>query len=436
MNFKNIGDKLIVIIVVITAVIFLWVKKTDTVNVAVPLLFVSQLLSTIGVVLFSLSFVISSRTRFIEKLFDGLSDAYKTHHFIGSLGFLFLINHPFFLILKAFFEESPIKLYFLPSITPSYNYGIFALYCLIALIIITLYINFTYSTWKFTHTFMGLSLFFTILHTLNITSDISRHPILGLWIKFFLLLACLAYIYKLLLYRKFSGSYIYKLVKLETIGEFHNLIAVPTDKSMDFKAGQYAFIRVLDSKYLSKEEHPFSIVEKLANDGIVFSIKKSGDYTDKLDNLREGTTLGIIGPFGIIHTKLNKDCDFVFIAGGIGITPFVDAIKQVLISGKKAYLFYSVHNQSEALYDNEFKGISSNNMYYNLWTSDTRGRLNASIVESLIGDLTNKFFFICGPKSMQVILVMKMIWTICLIVIWNEKLIKGELNRKDRIRKR
>jgi predicted ferric reductase len=400
MNFKNTGDKLILFFTLITIAVFLMVKQGNSVN---PLLFLSQLFSLVGTVLFSLSFVLSSRTRFIEKLFDGLSDTYKTHHFIGALGFILLLNHPFFLILKAFFNESPIRLYFIPVGSHSYNYGIFSLYFLIALIVFTLFINFKYNTWKFTHTFMGLSLFFAMLHTLNIESDISRNIILGLWIKSLLILGCIAYIYKLFFYKKLSGSYTYKLVKLETVGRIHNIVVTPKGKSMKFQAGQYAFIRIIDNKNISTEEHPFSMVEKLANKDIVFSIKKSGDYTDKLDKLTEENTFEVIGPFGLIHTKLNKDCDYVFIAGGIGITPFVEAVKKVLNQGKNAYMFYSVHNQSEALYDNEFKVLENkfSNMYYSLWTSNTQGRLHVSRVQSIVGDLTNKFFFVCGPKSMM-----------------------------------
>ncbi|MFA6981494.1 MAG: ferric reductase-like transmembrane domain-containing protein [Patescibacteria group bacterium] len=403
MGTKHLGDRLIILIALLTVLIFLGAKQDISHGPTNPLLFFSQLFAVLGAVLFSLSFVISSRARFIERLLDGLSDAYKTHHFIGALGFTLLINHPVLLILKAFFNESSTKLYFLPVGPVSYSYGIIALYSLIALIVVTLFINLPYNTWKFTHTFMGLSLIFALAHVFNIQSDVSRNLALEIWVKAFLLLGCLAYLYKILLYRKLSGSYLYKLVGLDTTGKVLNLFAFPKGKPITFSAGQYAFIRVLDNKGISREEHPFSIVEQMTDGKVTFSIKKSGDYTNRLDDLKVGNSLQIIGPFGLIHKKINTKQDCVFIAGGIGITPFVGAVKVALDLGRKAYLFYSIREQSENLYDDRFRDLSgkSDKLHYELWMSNVQGRLSISSIQDKVGALDNKLFLICGPKAMM-----------------------------------
>jgi predicted ferric reductase len=407
MNLKHNGNKLILLILILTTLLFFWAKKDAIQSPVNPFLFFSQLFAVLGAILFSLSFIISSRTRFIENLFDGLPDAYKTHHLIGALGFTLLLNHPLFLILKAFFNGVPVTIYLLPVGPLPYAWGVFSLYFMIALIVLTLFINLPYNVWKFTHTFMGLSLFFAARHIFNITSDISRNEILGTWVKFFVLIGIAAFLYKLFLYRKFSGSYIYKLVKLETFGAVHNLIASPEGKSIQFKPGQFVFVRVLNNKKVSNEEHPFSLVEKNANGEIVFSIKKSGDFTNKLENLNSGDRLEIIGPFGLIHKKLHKDLDYVFIAGGIGITPFIGAVEEVLNLGRKAYFFYSIKNQSEALYDDKLKSFVGkfDKMHYKIWFSDTQGKLSItgvqSSIETGICDMADKFFLICGPKAMM-----------------------------------
>lgn len=403
MNFRHAGNKLILFILFITALLFFWAKRDTIQDPMSSLLFFSQLFAVLGAILFSLSFIISSRTRFIENLFDGLPDAYKTHHLIGALGFTLLLNHPFFLILKAFFNEAPVTIYLLPVGPLPYAWGVFALYFMIALIVITLFINLPYNVWKLTHTFMGLSLFFATQHVFNITSDISRDIILGTWIKFFMLVGIAAFLYKLFLYRKFSGSYIYKLVKLETFGAVQNLIASPEGKSLQFKPGQFVFVRVLNNKKVSNEEHPFSLVGKNENGEIIFSIKMSGYFTNTLGNLNSGDKLEVIGPFGLIHKKLHTDLDYVFIAGGIGITPFIGSVEEVLNLGKKAYFFYSVKNQSEALYDGTLKNFAKkfDKMHYKIRLSDTQGNLSLTDIESDIVSLSNKFFLICGPKAMM-----------------------------------
>lgn len=407
MAFKRMGDKLIGLTVLATVVLFLLSKQSVS-QITLqfsqdPLLFLSQLFSLIGAILFSFAFIISARLRITEYLFNGFGDAYQSHHWIGTLGFALLLNHPFFLIIRAFLNQISTLLYIIPTGISSYTYGILAFYALFVLIIVTLYLDFPYNVWKFTHSFMGAVLLLALLHTLTIPSDISRYLPLGLWIKGFLITASLSFIYKELFYRKFSGTYIYKIVKVDTVKTVHSITASPTGKPIPFLPGQYAFIKFLNNKKVSREEHPYSIVEKTANSEVIFSVKESGDYTNKLGDLNPGDLVQITGPFGVVHKNFKKSRDFVFIAGGIGITPFISSIEAVLKTGCNAYMFYSVKNQAEALYDNEIKVLPEryNNMHYQLWVSEIQGWLGVPQIEPIVGSLTDKFYFICGPKAMM-----------------------------------
>ncbi|HAI62906.1 MAG: Ferric reductase domain protein transmembrane component domain-containing protein [candidate division WWE3 bacterium GW2011_GWF2_41_45] len=403
MNLKHKGNILIILILLITVALFMLAKEPGDLITTNPLLLFSQFLAIIGTALFSMSFVLSSRARSVEHLFDGLGNAYKVHHFIGTTGFLFLINHPALLVLKAFFNDSSTTLYLIPGDLRSYNYGIFAIYLLILLIVLTLFIKLPYNIWKFTHTFMGAVLLFALLHVLNIESDVSGNTLLGLWMKFLLIAGGAAFIYKQFLYKKVSGKYIYRVSGLSTEGEVVNLSLSPEEKSVNIRPGQYAFIKVLDNKNVTKEEHPFSIVEVNDAGEVIFSIKKLGDYTRTLGNLNKGDTVEIVGPFGAVYKKLNTDSDLVFIAGGIGVTPFVEAVERALEAGKNVSLYYSVHEQPEALYNDRFKKLSEKHSAFNykVWLSNTRGKISVATIESDLKSLSHKFFLICGPKPMM-----------------------------------
>ena len=93
----------------------------------------------------------------------------------------------------------------------------------------------------------------------------------------------------------------------------------------------------------------------------------------------------------------------VFVAGGIGITPFVATVEEALASGKNVYLYYSVREPAEALYDERFKELAEkfSNFKYKLWISNTRGKIGAQNIQQDINDLSKKFFFVCGPKPMM-----------------------------------
>ncbi len=403
MNTRHSGTLLIILIVFITTLLLLSAKSDGSLGSTNILLLGAQFLGIIGAVLFSLSFVLSSRARFVEYLFDGLGDAYKVHHITGAIGFIFLINHPFLLVLKAFINGSSTAMYLIPVGPVSYSYGIYAIYFLLTLIVLTLFIKLPYNIWKVTHTFMGASLFFALLHVLNIESDVSRNMVLGLWVEFFLLAGGVAFIYRLFLYKKVTGTYLYKVGHFSAVGEVFNLTLFPEGESIKSSVGQYAFLKVLNNKQVSKEEHPFSIVEINEMGGIVFSVKKIGDYTRTLGNLKSGDKVEIVGPFGIIHKKLDAHPEPVFVAGGIGITPFVATVEEALTSGKKVYLYYSVREPAEALYDERFKELAEkfSNFKYKLWISNTRGKIGAQNIQQDINDLSKKFFFVCGPKPMM-----------------------------------
>lgn len=54
----------------------------------------------IGMVMFALNLVYSTRLRFLERFFGGLNRVYIAHHMLGGLAHIFLAFHPVFLSLR------------------------------------------------------------------------------------------------------------------------------------------------------------------------------------------------------------------------------------------------------------------------------------------------------------------------------------------------
>lgn len=66
------------------------------------------------------------------------------------------------------------------------------------------------------------------------------------------------------------------------------------------------------------------------------TIRQAGNVTQALAQLPEGATIGLRGPFGSQWpVAQSRDCDVVFVAGGIGLAPLRPAIFQ-LIAGRTA----------------------------------------------------------------------------------------------------
>jgi predicted ferric reductase len=88
------------------------------------------------------------------------------------------------------------------------------------------------------------------------------------------------------------------------------------------QAGQFAFVTFEDRE----GAHPFTIASANRGDNTVtFQIKALGDYTGALaQRLHPGQTVRVEGPYGRFDLeRRNPQARQIWIAGGIGVTPFL-----------------------------------------------------------------------------------------------------------------
>jgi predicted ferric reductase len=133
-----------------------------------------------------------------------------------------------------------------------------------------------------------------------------------------------------------------------------------------------------------------------------FTIKALGDYTSTLaDKLDVGQPVMVDGPFGHFTNQDNRCDRQIWIAGGIGVTPFL-ALSDVLNPGTSVDLYWSVREKSEAVYDQELRTLEGKNssFRYHLWLTDEQGFLTVNELGER-DDLLNCDFLICGPAEMR-----------------------------------
>lgn len=365
-------------------------------------LFVSRLLSLLGTTLLTLSFVLSGRWRFIEDWFGGLDKVYRNHHLLGGIAFVFLLHHPLFLILEVLPDiDFAWKYLWLSNLLP-YNWGILSLYFMILMLVFTLLINLPYSLWKKTHEFMGVALLFAGLHIITITSDVSRFLPLRWWMIFLLLLAAYAAIYRRFLYRLIGPKFRYKVKNIAHIGDIYALDMLPVEQKIRFNPGQFVFAQFAD---LGRESHPFSIASGSGEDTLRLVVKILGDYTWQLGSVKEGSEVILWGPYGKFGEGAVGDKDLIWIAGGIGVTPFLSLLSDEVQNTKtrKIDIFYCVGTENEAVFDQEISLLSAKkpNIIYHQYPSDVCGHLDAQTIIKLCGGLDHKKIMLCGPVSMM-----------------------------------
>lgn len=122
------------------------------------------------------------------------------------------------------------------------------------------------------------------------------------------------------------------LVKKRTIAQntVEVIFDIP-DRAFSFIAGQYVTITIPwhDDRPITDQFHNFSITSSPTHSErivIAFRLSPSAFKTTLLD-LPFGTPVTIEGPKGVFVLPPSSDSPLMFIAGGIGITPFMSMIR-------------------------------------------------------------------------------------------------------------
>jgi len=213
---SRIGWVTVITLLIVGTALWIFSKPENFSFSSNPWKYAGQLAGILGAILLSVEYLLSTRAKILEVIFGGLDKAYSAHRLIGGLGFALILYHPLFLSLNSSAILDGLKLHFLPGEIFSYNLGVFALYAYVVLIFLTIYTRLSYETWRMTHIFMGVPLFFVAYHVVAIGSDLSNYLPLRIFIFTLVFLAITAYVYKRFLYGKLSHQYIYKIKTLPT----------------------------------------------------------------------------------------------------------------------------------------------------------------------------------------------------------------------------
>jgi predicted ferric reductase len=212
----------------------------------------------------------------------------------------------------------------------------------------------------------------------------------------------LAYVYRELFARFVVPVYDYKVSSVDRLNENTIDVALePVRAPLSFTAGQFVFLAVGGRG--GWQRHPFTVSSAPSTRTLGLSIKALGDYTNRLyEKLEPGAPAKIAGPFGAFdyHPGGHRQ---LWIAGGIGITPFVSWVRA--LNGtfdRDVDLYYSVASRSDALYLDELQAAATAHPSLRVHLVDTsRDRL---LQASTMLDGQNgpgPWVYMCGPPAMM-----------------------------------
>lgn len=203
---------------------------------------------------------------------------------------------------------------------------------------------------------------------------------------------------------------IYTIDKIKQNNDIITLNLIPKNGVVfDYKPGQFAILTLHNENEEVWQRRPFSLCSSPLNKKYLqFVIKINGEFTKKLSTLKDGHSIDVSTPNGFFIFNELKMKKIVFLAGGIGITPFMSAIRY--ISDKKldneVILLYSNKTKKDIVFYDELKSIAKK--YKNIrvifiltkenLTSSKYdgGRIDKLLIKKYCSPFNEKYFSICG----------------------------------------
>lgn len=131
-----------------------------------------------------------------------------------------------------------------------------------------------------------------------------------------------------------------------------------------------------------------------------FDSKRSSTFKNALKTLKTGDTIEISDLDGdFIIDDPNKE--YVFIAGGIGITPFRAILKQAAHEGKmpRVTLLYA-NRETVAAYKKEFDALAQQNSGLKIHYLFSPQHIDKETIKQFVPDLRKPLFYVSGPEPM------------------------------------
>lgn len=179
------------------------------------------------------------------------------------------------------------------------------------------------------------------------------------------------------------------------------------DKKIAYVPGQY-MEWTIDSKKtdLRGNRRYFTLASSPTEDNLRIGVRlntPSSSFKSALVNLNVGQEISASSLSGEFTLPKDATKKLVFIAGGIGITPFRSIIKYLMDRKERRIitLFYSVKTEPDAVYFELFNqatqviGLKSI-----INASDKTGFITGEIIKKEIPDYKESFFYLSGPHGM------------------------------------
>jgi predicted ferric reductase len=408
MRKSNLGNLIVIGLVVLNVIVWIVFPPVDDGRENFLRQWAGEIIGANNIILMSVSLFLSARPKWAERYFGGLDKMYVTHRHTSTAAFLLIFVHVLtvpistdwrlgnYLAVVAFTGIVSIAL---TSLAPRIAY-------------LNKLSGGTYEGWKKIKRFIGIFFILAFIHSLTVDALDAKVGIT--WTQIFFIIGTVSYLYTEISPALASGASVGRFFKkylpytVDAVNHPNNsttevILHAKGTRLAHARAGQFLFVRFPSDPRLD-EAHPFTISSHPGADLVRVTVKASGDFTrDLFAKLKPGMDAILEGPYGLFDYKSGGPKQ-IWIAGGIGLTPFLSFIRD--INGNLAHdidFYYTVRHPEEALFVDEIESAAKKNPRLKLHVrhSAKDGSLTIEhILANAGGDVKSHHIYLCGPLPM------------------------------------
>jgi predicted ferric reductase len=373
----------------------------------------------VGLSLMALEFALISRVTPAAGAF-GEDSLQLFHNLMGVVALGLVLAHPILLVIYGYPATCWLNPFSGCANTATITASL-ALYVLLALIITSIWrkpLKIRYEIWFVIH---GLFALFVVLaaqiHIFVMGRYTSTPLMKTVWLAYTVLIIYLIVWYRIIK-PLINWNHKWEVVEnREERGDSRTLVLKPVGHpGFSFLPGQFSWLKG-GRMPIGPGAHPISMSSNgdMPEDGIVtFTIKNLGDWSGQtVPAMRPGDTLWVDGPYGVFSMDREQAMGYVFIGGGVGITPLY-AMLQTMASRedvRPVVLFYGGQDEESLTFREELDALSEQMMNLKVvyvlsdpeegWSGET-GFITGQIMQRYLPQQYKRFMFmICGPKALM-----------------------------------
>jgi predicted ferric reductase len=366
-----------------------------------------------GLSMMAVQFLLTARFRRATAPF-GIDVIYYFHRYLGTVILAAVIAHP-----VLFIVDNPALVDFLnPVVAPGHmTAGVVSTAALVALMVTSVWrqrLAIAYERWRLAHTALAVAAVgLALVHVEGVQYYTASPGKQALWRAIALSwIVTTGYVRLVRPWQLSRRPYRVAEVTRERGDAWTVTLEPERHAGVAFQPGQFAWLTLRAGPFAMKE-HPFSFSSAPGRVGgrVAFTIKELGDFTRTIGSIQPGERAFVDAPYGAFTIDRHPAPGYVFIAGGIGIAPFMSMLRAMADRDDRrpVLLIYAYRRAERMTFREEIDALQSRLALTFVpvleeppadWNGE-RGRITSELLaRHRPADWARRQYFLCGPEAM------------------------------------